>query len=248
MARCSAAVLALAACSPADRDDGAPRVATPPSATPQAESRPATRADFGSEQPGAAARHIADWIVDSGDNAATPFLIIDKVAARAYAFDGSGRLTGAASVLLGLARGDETAPGVGDKPLSAVRFDERTTAAGRFVAEIGYNLRGEDVLWVDYDSGLSLHRVLTANPKERRAQRLATATPLDNRVSYGCINVPGTFFEEVIRPAYRHRKGMVYVLPETRDARAFFGAYDVDERASQRDARQAHARVTERVR
>lgn len=45
---------------------------------------------------------------------------------------------------------------------------------------------GVEILWVDYDAPISLHRVITTMPKERRAQRLASQTPLDNRISYGC--------------------------------------------------------------
>jgi hypothetical protein len=225
-------VLVLAACGERPPESQA----TPPTAAavapaPPATARPVRHADFGAIHPTDDARHIADWVTDSGDNRNAPFVIVDKMGARAYAFDRSGKLLGAAPVLLGLAKGDDNPPGVGDKPLSAMRVDERITAAGRYVGELGYNLRGDDVLWVDYDAGLSLHRVLTNNRKERRAHRLATPTTLDNRVSYGCINVPVKFFEQVIEPAYRDTKGMVYVLPETRSAKAVFGAYDVDERA-----------------
>ncbi len=216
-----------------------------PAARPVPEPRPARHADFGRARAGDDARHIADWVVDSGDNRNAPFLIIDKMAAQAYMFDRSGKLVGTAPVLLGLAKGDDTPPGIGDKPLSAIRAHERITGAGRYVGELGYNLRGEDVLWVDYDTGLSLHRVLTTNSRERRAHRLATPTPLDNRVSYGCINVPVRFFEQVIRPTYRGTKGMVYVLPETRPARVVFGSYDANERArvdaAARSTRQAAA-------
>jgi hypothetical protein len=91
-------------------------------------------------------------------------------------------------------------------------------------------LRGEDVLWVDYDAGLSMHRVLRTNPRERRPQRLETPSVEDNRISYGCINVPVSFYEHVIRPAFLQGKGIVYVLPEVKSARALFGAYDVDKR------------------
>lgn len=229
-----AAALLLAACGqPAE--EAHTRAA--PAAPIVPKLQPVRHADFGNVRVGEQARHIADWVVDSGDNRNAPFVLIDKVAAQAYAFDRGGKLTGAAPVLLGLAKGDDNAPGIGDKPLSAIRVNERVTAAGRYVAELGYNLRGEDVLWVDYDAGLSLHRVLTANPKERRVQRLATPTALDNRVSYGCINVPVKFFEQVIRPAYRNTRGMVYVLPETRPAKVVFGSYDVDQReAAERGA------------
>jgi hypothetical protein len=224
-----AAVVSGAACTPPELQAPAQTVSIVPAAAAIPVVPEARRADFRGEPAGEEARRIADWIVDSGDHRGAPFIVIDKVAARAYAFDVEGRLMEAAPVLLGLARGDDTAPGVGDKPLSAIRVEERTTAAGRFVAELGRNLRGEDVLWVDYDSGLSLHRVLTTNPRERRLQRLASPTPLDNRVSYGCINVPVPFFEAVVRPAFREAGGIVYVLPETRPAEAVFRAYDVDE-------------------
>ena len=113
-------------------------------------------------------------------------------------------------------------PGIGDRKLSNVRPEEKTTPAGRFVAALGDNIRGEDVLWVDYNGAVSMHRVITTNPKERRLQRLATPTPLDNRISYGCINVPAKFFENVVRPAFTGTSGIVYVLPETRSARAEF--------------------------
>jgi hypothetical protein len=83
---------------------------------------------------------------------------------------------------------------------------------------------------VDYNTATSMHRVLTTNPKERRLQRLASATPLDNRISYGCINIPAKFYENVVRPAFTGTAGIVYVLPETRPAGKVFALYDVGER------------------
>jgi hypothetical protein len=73
--------------------------------------------------------------------------------------------------------------------------------------------------------------VITSNPRERRAQRLATPSPLDKRISYGCINVPVDFFKQVVKPAFKGTNGIVYVLPETRSAQTVFSSYDVDERA-----------------
>ena len=124
--------------------------------------------------------------------------------------------------MLGVARGDDTRSGVGDKKLSEIKTEERTTPAGRFVAEIGTNARGEDVVWVDYDAAVSMHRVLTTNAKEQRARRLETPTPKDNRVSYGCINVPEDFFEYMLNTTVRTGNSVVYVLPETRPLRSVF--------------------------
>ncbi len=162
------------------------------------------------------------WVARSGDNDGLPFMIIDKRRAHLWVFDSSGKLQGDAPVLLGVARGDDTAPGIGDKKLSEIKSEERTTPAGRFVAEVGLNARGEDVVWVDYDAAVSMHRVLTTNAREQRARRLETPTPSDNRVSYGCINVPKAFFENVVSSTVRGGNSVVYVLPESRPLRSVF--------------------------
>jgi hypothetical protein len=187
------------------------------------------RADFAGELASVEARHVAHWAVASADHRGLPFIIVDKVQARVFVFDAQGRLLGAAPALLGLARGDDSVPGIGERPMSAIRPEERTTPAGRFVAALDHNLRGEDILWVDYDAAISLHRVVTGNAAEQRLQRLASATPEDNRISYGCINVPARFYEQVVRPAFTGTSGIVYVLPETRPARLQFASYDVED-------------------
>ncbi|MFI5444259.1 hypothetical protein [Polaromonas sp. UC242_47] len=174
-----------------------------------------------------------------------PFMIVDKVHAKVLMFHADGRLQGAAPALLGLARGDDSTPGIGDRKLSTIRPEERTTPSGRFVASLGRGLRGEEFLWVDYSTALSLHRVVAGAPGEKRAQRLDSATPADNRISYGCINVPVTFYEKVVRPAFTSTNGVVYILPETRTAREVFGSYDVEGPARARDlAEAASAPVT----
>lgn len=183
------------------------------------------RAYFGRKPASREAHQIADWIVHSADNLGLPFVIVDKIDARIFVFDAGGRIRGAAPALLGLARGDDTVPGIGDREYADMPPDTRTTPAGRFVAALGMNARGEDVVWLDYDAAVSLHRVVTAKPEERRLQRLATQTPLDNRISFGCINVPAKFFDTVVSPAFAGTKGIVYVLPETRSSREVFGAY-----------------------
>jgi hypothetical protein len=189
------------------------------------------RASFELERASRDARHVADWVVDSGDNRGMPFAIVDKTGAKVFVFHADGRIRGAAPALLGLALGDETVPGIGQRDLAGIRPEERTTPAGRFVAALGRNLKGKEILWVDYDTGVSMHAVVTTKPQERRTQRLATATPLDNRISYGCINVPAQFFDKVVRPAFSGVTGIVYVLPESRPVREVFASYDVGEHA-----------------
>jgi len=186
------------------------------------------RASFDKERASKQARHIADWVVHSGDNGGMPFAIVDKMDARVFVFDDLGRLRGAAPALIGLARGDDAVPDIGTRPLASIRPEERTTPAGRFVSALGRNLQGREILWVDYDGAVSMHPVVKGTPAERREQRLSSPTPLDNRISYGCINVPLKFFDNVVRPAFTGTKGIVYVLPDTRSVREVFASYDVD--------------------
>ena len=168
-----------------------------------------------------AEKEMADWVVRSRDNHNMPFAIVDKVKARVYVYDVDGKLQGEAPVLLGLAKGDYSAPGIGNKPLSQIPPAERITPAGRFVARMGRNHKGKEILWVDYAQSLSLHPVVKGTPRDRRAQRLASATPLDNRISFGCINVPKPFFKDVIHGKFSGRPSVVYILPETKGFRRF---------------------------
>ncbi len=191
------------------------------------------RADFGREQASPDVRHIAHWITDSSDNRNLPFAIIDKTKARIFVFNSRGRIRGAAPVLLGSAHGDDSVPGIGEREISDIRPHERTTPAGRFVAERGRNLNGKDIIWIDYDAAVSMHRVRAGNPRDRRLERLATATSTDNRISYGCINVSATFYNTVIDRAFS-TKGIVYILPELRPVREVFGSYDDDARVKRK--------------
>lgn len=205
-------------------------------------------ADFGDPQaPGYAppsddAREIADWIAGSGDNAGTPFVIVDKVQARLHVFDAGATRLGSTPVLLGSARGDDSVPGIGLRAIADVRPAERTTPAGRFVARPGRNAAGEDVIWVDHGAAVSMHRVRATVAAERRLERLATPSVEDNRISYGCINVPAAFYDASVRPAFAQGPGIVYVLPEHRSVRREFRADDDAQATGRRPP--AYARLT----
>jgi hypothetical protein len=155
---------------------------------------------------------LAGWIVASRDNEGYPFAIIDKAAAQVLVFGPDGRLRGAAPGLFGSAVGDHTAPGVAGLALREIPGRDRTTPAGRFVGGFGPSIDAGRVLWVDYDSAVSIHPLADV-PAERRAERLASPSPGDNRITHGCINVSAEFFESVVRPAFE-RGGVFYVLPD----------------------------------
>lgn len=166
---------------------------------------------------------LREWIERSGDNAGAPFVIIDKREARLMLFAPNAQLMASSAVLLGSAPGDRSAPGVGSKPLAQVRPEERTTPAGRFASEHGMNLRGEHVVWIDYDAAVSIHPVLTTNPSERREERLRASGAASKRISNGCVNVPTAFFHQQLHPTLaRSERPIVYVLPDTEPMSAFF--------------------------
>jgi hypothetical protein len=167
-------------------------------------------------------RQLAQAAAGTNDSQGLPFAIVDKKNARVFIFGADGTLQGASPVLLGLAQGDESVPGIGERKMSDIRPEERTTPAGRFVSEPGINLQGEDVVWVDYGAAVSMHRVRANNKAERRLERLASANAEDHRISYGCINVPAVFYDTHVKPVFGNARGVIYVLPETQHARAYF--------------------------
>jgi hypothetical protein len=167
-------------------------------------------------------RVLAQAAVGTRDNQGLPFAIVDKKRARVFIYGARGALQGASPVLLGLARGDDSVPGIGERKMSEIRPEERTTPAGRFNSEPGINLQGEDIVWIDYDAAVSMHRVRTNNKKERRLERLASAHPEDHRISYGCVNVPAGFYDAHVKPLFGNAPGVIYVLPEKKPAREYF--------------------------
>ena len=170
---------------------------------------------------------VANWVSYTYDSQRRPFVIIDKKAAKMYVFDGWGRLWSTSPVLIGTAVGDDSAPGVGSKRLSQLKASEKTTPAGRFVARPGKDNHGANVVWIDYDAALSMHALASVSASERRAERMATPDPGDNRISNGCVNLPPKFFNGVLWPTVQKYGAVVYVLPETRTPHEQFGAYDV---------------------
>lgn len=171
------------------------------------------------------ATEVANWVIASGDNGDLPFMVIDKIAAAVFVFDGHGQALGATPALFGITPGDDSAPGVGDRELSDIPPEDRTTPAGRFVSRFGIAAGNRKVLWVDYVTAISLHPVITTNKKERRVQRLNSPSPEDNRITFGCINVPARFYAGVVVPNFKEGVGVVYILPEIKTLQEAFPAY-----------------------
>jgi len=176
------------------------------------------------------ARQALRWVVAARDNEGLPFVIVDKKGGRIFVFEAGGQLRGASPALTGLAPGDHAAPGMAQRSVASLREDERTTPAGRFVSEPGHNLQGEAIVWIDYAAKLAIHRLRPAPPAERRAERLASETPDDNRISMGCVVVPVRFYETVVGPVLGKSRGIVYVLPDTQPLASMLGALQLSQR------------------
>jgi hypothetical protein len=184
----------------------------------------AANASFGTTPAPAQVRRLVDWVVSSRDNGNRPFAVVDKRGAYLYVFDARAHLLADSAVLLGSAIGDDSVPGIGQRAIDAVRPGERTTPAGRFQAQPGTDSEHEKVVWIDYGGAVAMHRVLLSNPAEHRLQRLASPSPSQRRISYGCVNLPVAFFDDVLWPTIGARRGVVYVLPEVKTLSEVFPA------------------------
>jgi hypothetical protein len=189
-----------------------------------AAAEPSTKR-FSSVRPSTEAQRLVTWILASGDPAGKPFAVVDKRAAKLYVFDARGGLAGHTAALLGSAWGDHSVPGVGLRTqTNTLTLEDRTTPAGRFESVPGRNNTGEHVVWADYETAFAIHRLRPGPAEQPRARRLATMTPDDNRVSYGCVVVPVAFYERVVLPVLGASRAVVYVMPETQPLDLTFGA------------------------
>jgi hypothetical protein len=182
-----------------------------------AKPQPASSKALPAVAPSEAATRVAQWVAASNDNHALPWAVVDKPNAAIFLFDAKGKPLAAEPVLIGIAKGDEASPGVGSKKLADLGPAEKTTPAGRFLAKFGIPVGGQRVLWVDYATSVALHPIPPdAGPREHRRERMLSPTPDDNRITFGCINVPKAFYTKLLSPLFRKKGGYVYVLPDTK--------------------------------
>ncbi len=158
---------------------------------------------------------LARRILATGDNGGLAFAIVDKRAGTVTVYRNNGSLAGFSAVLLGRTLGDQSVEGVGERTQSrTLRAQDRTTPAGKFASVPGRNLAGESVVWVDYASAFSIHRLRPGPGWQQRSRQLASALASDRRLSDGCVVVPEAFYLAVIEPMLGQGPAWVYVMPE----------------------------------
>lgn len=64
--------------------------------------------------------------------------------------------------------------------------------------------------------------VIRGKPTDERRRCLISPSPDDNRIFYGCINVPADFFDQVAKPLFHAASGIVYVLLKTKNLQDVF--------------------------
>lgn len=172
--------------------------------------------------PSAEGQFVADWIVSSGDNRALPYAVIDKKNASIILYSGKGVALAQEPVLIGIALGDDASPGVGSKKLGDLGPAEKTTPAGRYLAKFGYASGRQQVLWVDYTNSVAIHAIpADAAKKEKRRERMLSPEPDDNRITFGCINVPRALYVK-LRPMFQKKGGYVYIMPDVKPLEEVF--------------------------
>jgi hypothetical protein len=110
------------------------------------------------------------------------------------------------------------------------------SATASFPTCYGPAANGRDALWVDFATAISLHAVVTTRPEEQRVQRLKTPTIDDNRITYGCINVPRKFYRDVVQPAFSKSNGVFYILPDTKPLAEVFPGFGMQLALSEQSA------------
>jgi len=168
-----------------------------------------------------AAQRVTTWVTETADNQSLPYIVIDKPSATIIVYDASGKPVATGPVLIGIAEGDDATPGVGSKSLSEIGPAEKTTPAGRYLAKFGRAAGNTKVLWVDYATSVAIHTIPPGN-KENRTKRMLSPAIDDNRVTFGCINVPKAIYNGKIAPMFGKKGGYVYILPDSKPLEAAF--------------------------
>lgn len=153
-------------------------------------------------------RRVVQWAVATQDHGSMPFVVVDKLDARIFAFDSQGRLRGSGPVLLGALGSDEDGA--------------QATPAGRFVADTLASARGGGIVWVNANTELALHALPVTQSAGPNLQRFASLRVSGKRASEGSLHVTPWFFKECL-DGLRTQPSIAYVLPETVPLEQVFG-------------------------
>lgn len=142
------------------------------------------------------------------------YYIVDKPTATIYAIDKNGKEISSSPVIIGKA-GERANTADMSKPKEG---EVTTTPAGRY--DIGHEDINEEDLSLYHGMVLSLYntdalKIHITYPYEyiKRTDALKTKTVADNRISWGCINVPESFWISSVAP-YTENGSTIFITPD----------------------------------
>lgn len=143
------------------------------------------------------------------------FIIADKPNGMLHVFNVDGSVLAQEPALYGKEKADVLGK------VSSLEGGAKVTPAGTFTMQ--YETDTEyagghrfSLAETSMDGGvIAIHAAWFGDAKEKRAERLKSATAEDNRISYGCINTTHDLFLNKLMPrADEFNDGLVFVLPD----------------------------------
>jgi len=154
------------------------------------------------------------------------FMIADKPSGAIHVFDRTGALIDSGPALFGMSAGDQFIEAPDKTDMEAMSVSERITPAGTYRLQqrsvpsypggqvLAFQKDGQDV-GANSSGYVAVHSVWLEKPEQRREERLASTTPDDNKISFGCINTSSQMFLGKILPhVAEFDGGTVFVLPD----------------------------------
>jgi hypothetical protein len=155
-------------------------------------------------------RDMANW--------PEPYILIDKPNATGYVIGADHRIQAKFPVLLGRERGDQ--PNTVNVRVDSPSSPGATTPSGMFrlsrarLTEKDFSEYNDNIFRLEGPGagGNALHETWRGELHSRE-QALATPTPEDNRVSWGCVNISRAIFETHVKQLPSGT--IVWITPET---------------------------------
>lgn len=153
-----------------------------------------------------------NWVVKQKDHNGKAFVVADKAQGKIHVVNIDGKILNTQNAIFGKNKGDSSA--FGNTPSGRFLLHKTDT---KNLSDLDKRVFGDSVLdLTDKETGrkvtndqgqvVAMHRVV--NTTERKAA-LNSATPNDNYLSHGCINIPTAYYNSAVN---KLDGAMVYVL------------------------------------
>ena len=160
----------------------------------------------------AEAQKVYEAMAPAAKESGKGFIIGDKPNGKMHAFKADGSLIVSTNALTGKDTGDVLGK-------SSLEGGPKITPAGKFTLKVseseGYGTTFNLVESYDGTGYVAIHAVYLGDPKEKRAERLATGKAEESRITYGCWNLANTVIQNKLAPNVADLNGgMMFVIPD----------------------------------